>query len=73
MTAAMRRFELYRDIDHSGISGTGVIVQGAQFADGTCAIRWLSPTPSTAVFGSVEVVLAVHGHGGDTRLIWLDD
>lgn len=68
----MRRFELHRDLDVTGLSGTGVIVEGVEFGDATCAIRWRSIHPSTAVFDSVRTVLAVHGHSGATRLVWLD-
>jgi hypothetical protein len=68
----MRRFELHRDRDATGISGTGIVAQGAQFDDGTCVLRWLSEHRSTAVYASADDVELIHGHGGQTRLVWLD-
>lgn len=67
-----RRLELHRDIDISGISGTGTVAEGVEFSDGTCAIRWVGTRSSTVVWGSVADLLAVHGHNGATRLIWVD-
>lgn len=69
----MRRFELHRDIDVSGISGTGVVAEGVEFGDGWVAVRWRGATPSTVIWASVDDAVAVHGHAGSTRLVWLDD
>jgi hypothetical protein len=68
----MRRFELHRDEDATGVSGTGVVAEGVQFADGTCAMRWLSEHPSTALYDTADDIVRIHGHGGLTRLVWLD-
>lgn len=67
-----RRFVLVRDEDVTGVSGTGIVVQGCQFADGACAIRWVSETASTTHHDSIENVIKVHGHNGATRLVWVD-
>lgn len=67
-----RRFELHRDVDHTGVSGTGVVADGVEFPGGTCVLRWRGERASTVVWGSVGDVLAVHGHGGATRLVWVD-
>ena len=69
----MRRFELHRDADTSGVSGTGVVAQGVQFDDGACALHWLSQHTSTAVYASAGDIEAIHGHGGLTRLVWVDE
>lgn len=73
MTA--RRFELHRDADVTGVSGTGVVAEGIAFTDGTVALRWRSAWPTSVVFHDrgVEAVEAVHGHGGQTRIVWLDE
>lgn len=68
-----RRFTLVRDEDETGVSGTGVIVEGLEFTDGTVALRWLTGTTSTAVYASIADVETIHGHGGKTRIVWLDD
>jgi hypothetical protein len=71
---AARRFELHRDIDESGVSGTGVVAEGIEFTGGVVALRWLSQWPTSVVFHDkgIAAVQAVHGHGGKTRIVWLD-
>lgn len=67
-----RRFQLFRIEDETGVSGTGVIVEGVEFSDGSVALRWLSDRTSTAIYGSIDDVEAIHGHGGKTRVQWID-
>jgi L-fucose isomerase-like protein len=68
----MRPFTLHRDIDETGVSGTGVVAEGVEFSDGTVALRWTSAWPTSVVFHErgMESVEAVHGHGGKTRIVW---
>lgn len=68
----MRRFELHRDVDVSGVSGTGVVAEGVAFADETAVIRWLGPRSSTVIWSSIADAIAIHGHGGATRFVWFD-
>lgn len=68
----MRRFFFQRDEDVSGASGVGIVVHGIQFADGTCVVHWLGERPSTVVWNSIEDAIFIHGHGGATRLVWVD-
>lgn len=68
-----RRFYLYRQVDDTGVSGTGMVALGVQFPDGAVAIRWLGDNPSTVLWGHLEGAMAVHGHDGHTVPIWLDD
>lgn len=67
-----RRFELHRDADETGVSGTGVVASGLCWADGRAAIRWHTPLRSTTAYESMADVEAIHGHGGKTRIVWLD-
>ena len=42
----MKTFTIYRQEDETGISGTGIVIQGVLFANGKCVIQWLSgPDP----------------------------
>lgn len=72
MTA--RRFVLQRDEDVSGVSGTGAVADGVEFSSGVVALTWGGGWPTSVVFHErgIESVLHVHGHGGSTRLVWLD-
>lgn len=73
MTEMIRRFRLHRIEDVSGVSGTGVVADGVVFPDGHAAIHWRGQWPTTTSHPSMESVLAVHGHGGATRVVWLDE
>jgi hypothetical protein len=64
----VKTFRLYRDRDVSGVSGTGVVADGVQFDDGVVVIRWRGPQRSTVVWNSLADAIAVHGHGGATRI-----
>lgn len=68
----MKRFVLQRDVDETGVSGTGMVAEGVQFSDDTCALRWRSGLASTAVYGSIDDVVAIHGHNGATRVTFVD-
>ena len=69
----MRRFYLQRDMDVSGVSGTGKVAEGCQHDDGHCSFIWLSDTPSLAWYPSIKILEKVHGHGGAARVVWIDD
>lgn len=69
----MRRFNLVRHEDESGVSGTGNVAQGVEFDDGTAVMRWLTATPSTAFYANVVDLENIHGHGGKTVVSYIDD
>lgn len=71
----MRRFELHRDTDVSGVSGTGLVAEGVEFTGGTVALRWHGRWPTSVVFHDrgIDAVRQVHGHDGRTRVVWLDE
>lgn len=69
----MRRFNLVRHEDETGTSGTGVVVEGCQFASGMVALTWLTgPDTSWCWYPSIAAVEAIHGHGGKTVVAWVD-
>lgn len=68
----MRTFLLWRNVDVSGVSGTGLIAEGVQFSDGVCVCRWMTDMATTCVYASISDVKAIHGHDGATQIIWED-
>jgi hypothetical protein len=71
-----RRFRLVREVDSTGISGTGVVAFGTEFPDGVCVTRWRLETGSgvsqTCVWDSLDDIRAIHGHNGSTRIEFID-
>lgn len=68
-----RRFYLERSRDPSGVSGVGTVADGCEFPSGKIALAWRGSWPSVAIYDSMKHVLAVHGHEGDTQVVWLDE
>jgi len=68
----MRRFFLNRIVDSSGVSGTGPVAEGICFSNGKCVLCWRTDTTSIGIYDDVERLMKVHGHGGDTELVWID-
>jgi hypothetical protein len=69
-SSRMRTFKLFREEDETGISGEGAVAEGVEFSDGTCAMSWLTPMRSVAVYPNVKALEAIHGHNGRTRVVF---
>lgn len=68
----MKRFNLFRLEDESGVSGTGIVAEGVQFQTGKCALGWLTKVSSIAIYDSIEELELIHGHEGKTEVRWVD-
>lgn len=66
----MRIFQLFRIMDKSGVSGTGIVAEGVEFSNGTCALCWLSDHPSVAIYNNISDIETLHGHSGMTRIMF---
>jgi hypothetical protein len=68
-----RLFHLERDVDVSGVSGIGRVADGIVWPDGSASVRWRGEQPSTVTWDQLAHAEAVHGHGGQTRIVFDDD
>lgn len=68
----MRRFNLVRREDRSGISGTGTVAEGVEFDNGSVAMCWLTKYHIIETAQNIHTIEAVHGHGGSTTVEWVD-
>lgn len=50
-----------------------MIAEGAEFSDGTAAMRWRTLTKSTGFYNSMSDLVTIHGHQGQTRVVWVDE
>ena len=68
----MIRFHLDRSEDVSGVSGIGVVAEGIIWDDDSVDIHWFGSRPSWVHWNSIDDAIAIHGHGGKTRFVYLD-
>jgi hypothetical protein len=68
-----RRFVVVRNVDHTGVSGTGYVADGVEWADGHVTLRWFGEHSSTVGWSSLDHAIAVHGHDGATQFVFVDD
>ena len=73
----MRRFVMHRTHDESGVSGTGLVLEGVLFSTGVVVIHWLTPPPrgSISVFDSMDQFLSIHvrPHPGNQTFLVFED
>lgn len=68
----IRRFHFVRSEDLSGVSGTGVVGEGAEFSGGKVAFTWLSHMGAVTTYDNMKTFMAIHGHEGRGQVEWLD-
>ncbi len=73
----MRRFVMHREHDSSGVSGTGMVLEGVLFSTGIVVVHWLTPPPrgSISVFDSLDQFLSIHvrPHPGNNTVLVFED
>jgi hypothetical protein len=63
-----RSFLLIRDVDETGVSGTGIVAEGLQFPTGRVVIEWLVTPFAIGIYSSMIELIQVHGHEGKTHV-----
>lgn len=71
LVPATQPFILRRNEDVTGVSGTGIVADGAWFpaaGGGKAVVRWRGDRGSTVVWDNVNHVQDIHGHDGRTKV-----
>lgn len=73
----LRTFSVERQADESGVSGTGIVLEGCVFSTGVTIVHWLTPPPfgSINIFSSFDQFMSIHvgPHPTNrTRIHWSD-
>lgn len=73
----IKTFTVARQQDETGVSGTGVVIEGVVLATGQCIVHWLYPPPrgGIAIFDSMNDFIRVHiqPHPGNKTIITFQD
>jgi hypothetical protein len=72
ITCCVRLFQLYRDFDLTGYSGTGVVADGVVWPDGTVSMRWRGAVRTTVEAACLADIKTIHSHDGATRVFVAD-
>lgn len=72
----MKPFEMIRNADESGVSGTGKVLEGVVFSKGITVIQWCveGKPNSTAIYPTFDDFKCIHidSHPTNgTELVWL--
>ena len=70
--SSIKRFLIERTVDISGTSGTGIVAEGCQLSNGRVVLTWFSNLGSVAVYDNIVVCERLHGHGGASKIVWID-
>lgn len=70
MALKVKTFYLLRHKDVNGLSGTGPVVVGVIFPNGQVVFQWTSYRNSIEIYSSIENLIEIHGHEGDTEVIF---
>lgn len=66
----VKPFYLFRKVDISGTSGTGIVAMGAIFPSGQVFMEWIASNHvSWNMFDNIEDVKTINGHDGATEII----
>lgn len=60
-----RRFMMYREEQ--------VVAHGIKFSSGRVVIEWFGENSSVVVWDSIDEAVAIHGHDGNTKFVFIDD
>ena len=62
-------FYLQRNVDTSGISGTGIVAVGVIMPSGICVLEWCTFHSSVGYYKNIADIEAIHGHEGSTVVV----
>jgi hypothetical protein len=63
-----QEFYLRREVDDSGVSGTGIVAHGVILKSGQCILEWITTHVSFGVYPSLKELHDIHSHGGHTKI-----
>jgi hypothetical protein len=59
----MKSFEIIREEDNTGLSGTGKVAEGIEFSNGKCVVCWCSDVSTIVIhenIKSIEIIMLSH-------------
>jgi len=66
----VRKFHLVRDMDITGVSGTGTVAEGVLLTNGVAILSWRGHFSSVAMYmKGIPEIEHIHGHNGATRCV----
>lgn len=66
-------YKLVRNVDVSGVSGTGLVAWATEYPNGMTTVAWEGEVKSIVVYHSLAEAVKIHGHEGATEFIRITD
>ena len=67
----MKLFNIVREIDNTGISGTGIVAEGVIFDDGSVVLRWLGELSTIVLHKNIESVEKISCSHSKSKIVYL--
>lgn len=69
----LRKFHLIREIDVTGVSGTGKVMESVELFNGAIASCWISDYSSQTLHQNIFAAEKIHGHEGSSKFVQIKD
>lgn len=69
----LKKFHLIREVDVTGVSGTGKVMESVELFNGAIVSSWISDFPSQTWHQNIFADLEIHGHGGNSKFVEVED
>lgn len=70
-----RRFVVERPSDSTGVSGTGIVIEGCLFSDGSIAYTWTGELQTWTWAKDLKTfeTIVTHKYTNGTHILWIDE
>lgn len=65
----VKPFYLYRKVDISGVSGTGIVAVGSIMPSGKAILEWLGEYKTETIFNNIDELYHIHSHNEKTVIV----
>lgn len=69
----LRRFHLIREVDVTGVSGVGKVMESVELFSGAIVSCWLSEFSSSTLHQNIFAAENIHGHEGNSKFVEVEN
>ena len=69
--ARFARFTLVRDLDITGVTGTGEVAYGVRFPNGSCVLCW-EKYGTHSIYKNIDQLIEIHCYRNNAIIHWVE-